>query len=121
MFAYIKVSLKESSRRRRVPLLPQPEYSLTTVAVFNDLNVRFMKPAEFDNLTTNEKARMILSRGVYVSKSEFFQLEISLYRIDDVFVELWYEPINGRIFKIDYLKNKKINPYLKHLGATNLN
>jgi hypothetical protein len=80
-----------------------------------------MKPAEFDNLSTDEKARMILSRGVYVSKSEFFQLEISLYRIDDVFVELWYELINGRIFKIDYLKHKKVNPYLKHLGAKNLN
>lgn len=80
-----------------------------------------MKPAEFDNLTIDEKARVVLSKGAYVSKSEFFQLEISLYRVDDVFVELWYEPISGRIFKIDYLKNKKVNPYLKHLGADNLN
>ena len=80
-----------------------------------------MKPAEFDNLTIDEKAKVILSRGAYVSKSEFFQLEISLYRIDDVFVELWYEPIIARILRIEYLKDKKINPYLKHLGAKNLN
>lgn len=80
-----------------------------------------MKPAEFDNLTIDEKAKVILSRAVYVSKSEFFQLEISLYRMNDEFVELWYEPIRGRILKIDYLKDKKINPYLKHLGARNLN
>ena len=80
-----------------------------------------MKPAEFENLTIDEKTRVILSRGVYISKSEFFQLEISLYRVDDEFVELWFEPIVGRIFKIDYLKNKKINPYLKHLSTNNLN
>jgi hypothetical protein len=80
-----------------------------------------MKYADFDNLTIDEKAKVILSRGVYVSKSEFFQLEISLYRIHDEFVELWYEPITGRIYKIDYLKNKKINPYLKHLISENMN
>lgn len=80
-----------------------------------------MKPAEFDNLTIDEKAKLILNRGVYVSRSEFFQLEISLYRMDDEFVELWYESLSGRIFRIDYIKNKSINPYLKHLGAGNLN
>lgn len=80
-----------------------------------------MKPAGFDHLTINEKAKVILSRGVYVSKSEFFQLEISLYRIDNEFVELWYEPVTGRIYKIDYLKNKAVNPYLKHLVADSLN
>ena len=80
-----------------------------------------MKPAEFDSLTIDEKAKVILSKGVYVSKSEFFQLEISLYRMDDVFVELWYEPIAGSILRIEYLKDKKINPYLKHLGSKYLN
>lgn len=80
-----------------------------------------MKPAEFDSLTIDEKAKVILNRGVYVSKSEFFQLEISLYRIDDEFVELWYEPVTGKIFKIDYLNNKPVNPYLKHLTSSNYN
>lgn len=80
-----------------------------------------MKPAEFDNLSIDEKAKVILGKGVYVSKTEFFQLEISLYRMEDEFVELWYESITGRIFRIDYLKSKKINPYLKHLGLNNLN
>lgn len=80
-----------------------------------------MKPIGFDNLTIDEKAKVILNQGVYVSKSEFFQLEISLYRIDNEFVELWYEPLSGRIFKIEYLKNKPVNPYLKHLVSGNLN
>lgn len=80
-----------------------------------------MKITDFDNLTIDEKARLILSKGVYVSKSEFFQLEISLYRIEDEFVEIWYEPISGRVLQIDYLKNKAVNPYLKHLSANNLN
>ena len=80
-----------------------------------------MKPAEFDSLTIDEKAKLILNKGVYVSRSEFFQLEISLYRMDDEFVELWYESLSGRIYKIDYIKDKSINPYLKHLSANNLN
>ncbi|AHM60501.1 hypothetical protein D770_11220 [Flammeovirgaceae bacterium 311] len=80
-----------------------------------------MKPIDFDKLSLDEKAKLILSKGVYVSKSEFFQLEISLYRIENDFVELWYEPITGRVMRIDYLKGKKVNPYLKHLCASNLN
>lgn len=80
-----------------------------------------MKPIDFDKLSLDEKARLILSKGVYVSKSEYFQLEISLYRIDNDFVELWYEPITGKVMRIDYLKDKEVNPYLKHLCASNLN
>lgn len=80
-----------------------------------------MKSAEFDSLTIDEKVKVVLNRGVYVSKSEFFQLEISLYRVDNEFVELWYESLTGKVFRIDYLKNKSINPYLKHLASNNLN
>jgi hypothetical protein len=80
-----------------------------------------MKITDFDSLTIDEKARLILSQGIYVSKSEFTKLEISLYRIEDEFVEIWYEPVSGKVLQIDYLKNKAINPYLKHLTAGNLN
>lgn len=80
-----------------------------------------MKAQQFNLLSESEKARIILSKGVYISKSEFFHLEISLYRVGADFLELWYAPASRQIVKIDQLKNKKVNPYLKHLCSGNLN
>jgi hypothetical protein len=80
-----------------------------------------MSPVEFENLTLNEKAKVIIKEGVFLSKSKFTNLEITLYRVEDFFIEIWYEPTLERVFKIDNLHSKKVNPFLKHLNITSLN
>lgn len=80
-----------------------------------------MSPVEFENLTLNEKAKVIIKEGVFLSKSKFHNLEITLYRVEDFFIEIWYEPTLERVFKIDNLHKKQVNPFLKHLNITSLN
>jgi len=80
-----------------------------------------MTPVEFESLTLNEKAKVIIKDGVFLSKSKYKELEITLYRINDFFIEIWYEPTLERVFKIDNLSDKKVNPFLKHLSLASLN
>jgi len=80
-----------------------------------------MNPVEFESLTLNEKAKIIIKDGVFLSKSNYTQLEITLYRVNDFFIEIWYEPSLERVFKIDNLHDKKVNPFLKHLNLASMN
>lgn len=80
-----------------------------------------MIPIGFDDLQLDEKARLIISKGSYVSKTMFFQLGISLYRINDKFIEIWYNTQSGTVRKVDYLNDKEINPYIKHMYVPSLN
>lgn len=80
-----------------------------------------MNPIEFKDLALEEQARLIFCKGTFVSKILFFQLGISLYRIDSGFVEIWYNTLTGTIRKIEPLKDKKISPYIKHLYIASSN
>lgn len=80
-----------------------------------------MRNITFNNLALEEQARQIFLRGHYVNKISFFQLSISLFRINDEFVEIWYNTLTGTIRKIEPLQNRAINPFIKHLFATSPN
>lgn len=80
-----------------------------------------MSNHELNNLKLEEAAKFIVSEGVYISRAEFHELEISLYRINGEPVEIWFEPSQESITKINYLRGNKFNPYLKHLNTNNLN
>lgn len=75
----------------------------------------------FRNLEAEEQARLIFDNGVFVSKVLFFQLSISLFRINDEFVEIWYNTLTGTIRKIEPLQHKAISPFIKHLFVTGSN
>lgn len=66
-------------------------------------------------LTTDEKAILIMQRGSLISSSEFLNLSIDLYRVDDDFIEIWYSTSADKVYKIEFLKEKAINPFLKYL------
>lgn len=74
-----------------------------------------MNSIAFSNLELEEQAKLIFLKGFYVKKILFFQLSISLFRINDEFVEIWYNTQSGTIRKIELLQNKEINPFVKHL------
>lgn len=76
---------------------------------------------ELNNLKLEEEAKFIVNEGVYISRVEFHQLEISLYRINGEPVEIWFEPCIESITKISYLRGNQFNPYLKHLNTNNMN
>lgn len=76
---------------------------------------------DFDKLSISKKAEIVLSEGIYVSQSKFYQLEISLYRIGDQFIEMWYDTFVGQIINIQPMEGRAINPYLKHIEILNMN
>lgn len=80
-----------------------------------------MKVVDFERLTFSQKAKIVLKEGSFVSKASFHNLEISLYKLDDVFVEIWYEPFTETMKKIISLKKDSFMPFLKHLNFTTLN
>lgn len=77
--------------------------------------------SHFQDLPIQEQAQIILKRGIYVSKSDYKNLEITLYRLEKEFVEIWYHPAQERIIKIEPASGKLINPYLKHLAVNFIN
>jgi len=67
------------------------------------------------------EARNILEHGVFVTTSEFYQIEISLYKMDNEFVEVWYDTKREAITQIGYLKDHPVNPFIKHISKVSLN
>lgn len=80
-----------------------------------------MNPIAFKDLQLEEQARMIFLEGVFVSKIMFFQLSISMYRVNNEFVEIWYNTKSRTIRKIEPLKYNKISPFIKHLHKYSAN
>ena len=80
-----------------------------------------MNPIQFKDLQLEEQARMIFLKGTFISKIMFFQLGISMYRLNEEFVEIWYNTRTGTIRKIETLKHKKISPFIKHLHIASAN
>lgn len=80
-----------------------------------------MNPIEFQDLQLEEQAQIIFHKGHFISKTIFFQLSISLYRINEEFVEIWYNTQSGTIRKVEPLKEWTINPFIKFLYKTSLN
>lgn len=80
-----------------------------------------MRNHELNSLGLEEKARVIVNEGVYISRVEYHKIEISLYRINGEPVEIWFEPELEKVTQINYLKGRKFNPFLKHMNSCNLN
>jgi hypothetical protein len=77
--------------------------------------------SKFQGLPISEQAQLILDSGIYVSKSEYKDLEISLYRVEQEFVEIWYDSLLEKVIKIEAVTGNVINPYLKHLAVVYMN
>jgi hypothetical protein len=75
----------------------------------------------FEQLSLAERAEYVLTEGSFVSKSYFYQLEISLYRINEQFIELWYDTFHNKTFAIEPMEGRSINPFLKHIPSAMLN
>ena len=78
-------------------------------------------PTTSDPFGLTIQARNILEHGVFVTTSNFYQVEISLYKMDHQFVEVWYDTKREAITQIGYLDDSSVNPYLKHFATLSLN
>ncbi|MDQ3394139.1 MAG: hypothetical protein M3512_08515 [Bacteroidota bacterium] len=76
---------------------------------------------EFDSLELEDIAKIIIKEGKFISKIEYSEIEISMYKLYGESVEIWFNAYREMITKIVYMKGEAINPYLKHLKLTTLN
>lgn len=74
-----------------------------------------------NQLTMDEKAVFIKSNGLEISKCMYSNISVTLYRLKEDFIEIWLDVKSIKVVKIEAVKNKSINPYLKYLDLTNLN
>lgn len=79
-----------------------------------------MKDLRSNQLTLDEKAVLIKNTGLEISSCSYANLNITLYRIKDDFIEIWRDLSRG-IVKVESLRDKAVNPYLKYLNLVNLN
>ena len=63
---------------------------------------------EFNILSFKEKSILIFSQGNYCGLREYYNYKLNLYSIDDFFAEVWYNPENNNIEKIEAVNDTKI-------------
>ncbi|MDQ3394140.1 MAG: hypothetical protein M3512_08520 [Bacteroidota bacterium] len=76
---------------------------------------------EHGSLELEDIAKIIVNEGKFVSRIEYSEMEISMYRLYGESVEIWFNACKEMVVKIVYMKGLEINPYLKHLKITTLN
>jgi hypothetical protein len=74
-----------------------------------------------NQLTMDEKAVLIKSNGLEISCCIYSNISVTLYRIKEDFIEIWQDLKSIKVVKIEDLKDKNINPYLKYLDIASLN
>jgi hypothetical protein len=76
---------------------------------------------EFESLELEDIAKIIVNEGKFVSRVEYTDMEISMYKLYGEAVEIWFDSEKQMVVKIIYMKGEVINPYLKHLKLNTLN
>lgn len=80
-----------------------------------------MKCFGSNRLTMDEKAVLIMANGREISQCIYSDIRITLYRLKEDFIEVWQDMRSIKVMKVENVKNKSINPYLKYLDFCNLN
>lgn len=55
---------------------------------------------QFNNMPAEEKIAIVLDQGVDLLERIFIYYNIKLYKLDELFIELWYEQNTLRIDKV---------------------
>ena len=63
---------------------------------------------DFINLTKTEKVSYLFSSGQFLLTREYPGYTISLYFLEDFFVEIWYTSPENKIDKIEVVQNDEV-------------
>jgi len=70
-----------------------------------------MTRSEFDSLTMFEKADIVFQKETYLNTREYYNQNINLYLVNDLYVEVWYKPGENQISEIKTAKAKGLSLY----------
>ena len=74
-----------------------------------------MKKTEFDKQNLKDKGNFVLlDQGKFIASRDYYNHRLVLYDLGEFFAEIWYEPQNNKIQKIESVEigDKKIDRYI---------
>ena len=68
----------------------------------------------FKHLDINKKADLVFNQGVFIAAREYYNQRLVLYSIGNFFAEVYYDPKENTIHKIEGIKedDKRIDRYI---------
>ena len=67
-----------------------------------------MTQSQFNILPLDKKADLLFTTGNYCGVREYYNYKLNLYSIDDFFAEVWYNPEDNKIEKIEAVNDSKV-------------
>lgn len=80
-----------------------------------------MSITTFECLSTAEKTKALLESAKFVTNNKFENIDISLYKLGEEYIEVWYRPESLSIIDVKRVSNASINPFLKFFTTSTLN
>lgn len=76
--------------------------------------------SKFRTLDLDQKGEYVFQKGDYIGVSGYYNYRINLYSLYDFFVEVWYEPEENKIEKIELLESdKNLDLYIDTMNKLN--
>lgn len=76
---------------------------------------------DFDNQTNIEKVKTLLVEGLFLSRSNFRDLEISIHQLDQRVFEIWFDTRADEIVRVNDMAREPYSHYIKHLRISTPN
>jgi hypothetical protein len=84
-------------------------------------NKEAMSIVTFECLSTAEKTKTLLESATFITNNKFDDLEISLYKLGEEYIEVWFRPVSDCIIDVKKVSNAQINPFLKFFNISTMN
>ncbi|MFN5168993.1 MAG: hypothetical protein ACK5DD_05175 [Cyclobacteriaceae bacterium] len=72
----------------------------------------------FDQVDVQGRANLLSDYGELISSIDYYGQKVALYLLGDFYVELYYNPLSGRIVKVE---KSSIDSLTKFLNDINVN
>lgn len=79
-----------------------------------------MDKIQFENLSLEDKAKLVWEEGTYVETLEYYNAKINLHSIGSVFIEVYYNVSTNEIEKISIADDVEMKKYLNNINHWNL-
>jgi len=74
-----------------------------------------MSSKEFNQLTVDQKARVILRESIFLTAIHEYSYKVHLYALGNFFVEVRLTPITSDVMKIGVIQGKELDKFIHHI------
>lgn len=77
-----------------------------------------MTNVEFNSLSLNERARIILQTSHYLSTIDYYNYSLNLYSLSGFFIEVKVAAITSEVHEIKIIKDKDIDKFIPYIDLS---